>query len=68
VTHPFQPGHTYSNKATPSDGATPWSKDIKIITKVNKLLCTLASGALSVDHPLSKKKKEEEEEKENNHL
>jgi hypothetical protein len=23
VTHPFQPGHTYSNKATPSDVATP---------------------------------------------
>jgi hypothetical protein len=32
VTHPFQPGHTYSNKATPSDGATPWSKDIQTIT------------------------------------
>jgi hypothetical protein len=32
VTHPFQPGHTYSNKATPSDGATPWSKDIQAIT------------------------------------
>jgi hypothetical protein len=29
VTHPFQPGHTYSNKATPSDGDTPWSKDIQ---------------------------------------
>ena len=32
VTHPFQPGHTYSNKATPPDGATPWSKDIQTIT------------------------------------
>jgi hypothetical protein len=32
VTHPFQSGHTYSNKATPSDGATPWSKDIQTIT------------------------------------
>ena len=32
VTHPFQPGRTYSNKATPSDGATPWSKDIQTIT------------------------------------
>jgi hypothetical protein len=32
VTHPFQPGHTYKNKATPSDGATPWSKDIQTIT------------------------------------
>jgi hypothetical protein len=32
VTHPFQPGHTYSNKATPSDGTTPWSKDIQTIT------------------------------------
>jgi hypothetical protein len=34
VTHPFQPGHTYSNKATPPDGATPWSKDIQTITGV----------------------------------
>jgi hypothetical protein len=33
-THPFQPGHTYSNKATPSDGATPWSEDIQTITKL----------------------------------
>jgi hypothetical protein len=32
VTHPFQPGHTYSNKATPPHGATPWSKDIETIT------------------------------------
>jgi hypothetical protein len=34
VTHPFQPGHTYSNKATPSDDATPGSKDIKTITVI----------------------------------
>jgi hypothetical protein len=34
VIHPFQPGHNYSNKATPSDGATPWSKDIQTITLV----------------------------------
>jgi hypothetical protein len=32
MTHPFQPGHTYYNKATPSDGATPWFKDIQTIT------------------------------------
>jgi hypothetical protein len=32
VTHPFQPGHTYSNKATPPHGATPLSKDIQTIT------------------------------------
>jgi hypothetical protein len=32
VTHPFQPGHTYSNKATPPDVATPWSKDLQTIT------------------------------------
>ena len=32
VTHPFQPGHTYSNKATPPNGATPWSKNIQTIT------------------------------------
>jgi hypothetical protein len=31
VTHPFLPGHTYSNKASPPDGATPWSKDIHTI-------------------------------------
>ena len=35
MTHPFQPGHTYSNKATPSDGATPWPKDIQTITESN---------------------------------
>ena len=32
VTHPFQPGHTYSNKATPPNGATPWPKNIQTIT------------------------------------
>jgi hypothetical protein len=37
VTHPFQPGHTYSNKATPPDGATPRSKDIQTITGQNKI-------------------------------
>jgi hypothetical protein len=34
VTHPFQPGHTYSYKAIPPDGATPWSKDIQTITGI----------------------------------
>jgi hypothetical protein len=32
LTHPFQRGHTYSNKATPPNGATPWSKNIQTIT------------------------------------
>ena len=32
VAHPFQPGLTYFNKATPPDGSTPWSKDIQTIT------------------------------------
>ena len=32
MTHLLQPGHTYSNKATPPDGATPWSKNIQSIT------------------------------------
>jgi hypothetical protein len=32
VTHLFQPGHTYSIKATPPDGTTPWSKNIQTIT------------------------------------
>jgi hypothetical protein len=35
VTHPLQPGHTYSNKATPSDGTTPWSKDKQTVTEAN---------------------------------
>ena len=30
--HLLQPGHTYSNKATPPNGATPWSKNIQTIT------------------------------------
>jgi hypothetical protein len=34
VKHPFQPGRPYSNKATPSGGATPWSKDIQTITLI----------------------------------
>lgn len=38
VTHPFQPGRTYSNKATPPDGATPWFKDIQTITLWQSLL------------------------------
>ena len=28
----FQPGHTYSNKAIPHNGATPWSKNIQTVT------------------------------------
>jgi hypothetical protein len=32
VTHLFQPGHTYSIKATPPDGSTLWSKNIQTIT------------------------------------
>jgi hypothetical protein len=32
VTHLLQPGHTYSNKATPPNGATLWSKNIQTIT------------------------------------
>ena len=32
VTHPFQPGHSYSNKATPPGGAIPWFKDIQTFT------------------------------------
>jgi hypothetical protein len=32
MTHLFQPGHTYSIKATPPDGATPWSKNTRTIT------------------------------------
>jgi hypothetical protein len=32
VTHLFQQGHTYSNRATPSNSATPWAKHIQTIT------------------------------------
>ena len=35
VTHLHKPGHTYSNKATPPNGATPWSKSIQTITSTN---------------------------------
>jgi hypothetical protein len=38
VTHPFQPGHTYSNKATPSDDATLWFEDIQTITNSKREL------------------------------
>jgi hypothetical protein len=34
VTHLFQSDHTYSIKATPPDGATPWSKNIQTITDI----------------------------------
>jgi hypothetical protein len=36
VTHLLQPGHTYSNKVTPPNGAIPWSKNIQTITPGNK--------------------------------
>jgi hypothetical protein len=36
VTYPFLSGHTYSNKVTPSDDATPWSNDIQTITPTKK--------------------------------
>ena len=32
VTHFFQQGHTYSNKATPPSTATPWAKLIQVTT------------------------------------
>jgi hypothetical protein len=32
VTHLLQPGHTYSNKAKPPNGPTPWSKNIQTMT------------------------------------
>jgi hypothetical protein len=35
VEHTFNLGYTYSNKATPPDGATLWSKDIQTITPGN---------------------------------
>jgi hypothetical protein len=44
VTHAFQPGHTCSNKATPPDGATPWSKDIQTITAYYSVWNVLFEG------------------------
>jgi hypothetical protein len=32
VTHLLPPGHTYSKKATPTNDATPWSKNIQTMT------------------------------------
>ena len=32
VTHLLQQGHTYFNKATPSNSATPWVEHIQTIT------------------------------------
>jgi hypothetical protein len=37
VTHLLQPGHTYSNKGTPPNGATPWPKNIQTITFMTAL-------------------------------
>jgi hypothetical protein len=34
VTHLLQQGHTYSNRATPSNSAIPWAKHIQTITIV----------------------------------
>jgi hypothetical protein len=43
VTHLLQQGHTYSNKATPPNSATPWAKHIQTITHAlsNVVLMTL---------------------------
>jgi hypothetical protein len=30
----LQEGHTYSNRATPSDSATPWAEHIQTVTQV----------------------------------
>jgi hypothetical protein len=50
VTHPFQPGHTYSNKATPSDGATLWFKDIQTITHGHYTKAAAAHRASLLEH------------------
>jgi hypothetical protein len=47
VIHPFQPGHTYCNKATPSVGATPWSKDIQTITVRNQWSSLWRDGSVT---------------------
>ena len=50
VAHLFQQGHTYSNRATLSDSATPWAEHIQNITVLKcfsilwSLLPTRGSG------------------------
>jgi hypothetical protein len=56
VTHPFQPGHTYSNKVTPSDGGNAWSKDIQTITPTDTYsLYLLSQKPLMADEELYRK-------------
>jgi hypothetical protein len=40
---PLQQGHTYSNKATPPNSATPWAKHIQTTTD-----CFLVSGSVHI--------------------
>ena len=40
MTHLLQPSHTYSNKATPPNGATPWCKSIQTITTGKHITAT----------------------------
>jgi hypothetical protein len=48
VTHLLQPGHTYSNKATFPNGATPWSKNIQTTTLTNSNQDNLESKEHSI--------------------
>ena len=48
MTHLLQPGHTYPNQVTPSNGATPWPKNIQIIfCFCQQLLCLVTAGTQS---------------------
>jgi hypothetical protein len=48
VTHILQPGHTYSNKATPPNGANPWSKNIKPSQKLTDIILNLTTAVVNV--------------------
>jgi hypothetical protein len=50
VTHLFQPSHTYSNKATPPNGATPWSKNIQPLQYENQDLLLKEPRGLDMGH------------------
>jgi hypothetical protein len=52
VTHLFQPGHTYSIKATPPNGAKLWSKNIQIITLIKNFSLELFILFLLLTHSI----------------
>jgi hypothetical protein len=45
VTHLLQQGHTYSNRATPSNSATPWTEHIQTMTPTFPVQTQFALGS-----------------------